>query len=231
MLVVLVCGRVREGTGGQKQRAAHFHVGRLSARLTKEPLRSSLLLFTSASVRVRLGVQFRFRCWVRFVVWKFVCDNRCRWLGFPPFFQSAAGWSGAERCRFSTEKPSSDRKLQRTCDRTRRSSSVKSLTRSSEPTSKWLQVHLAHLRAALETLKADKWSFYHVLTDSRSAGKLPDQIDKSQVYSEWNPKLLSAHELFKVTMSRWEAGGRQVASGGGGLDGPGQVEVHVIVLS
>lgn len=53
-------------------------------------------------------------------------------------FLSAAGGSGAERCRFSTENPSSDRNPQRTCDQTRRCFSVKSHTKSSGPTSKYL---------------------------------------------------------------------------------------------
>lgn len=61
-----------------------------------------------------------------------------RYIQFPSYFLSAAGGSGAERCRFSTENLSSDRTPRRTYDQTRRCFSVKSRTKSSGPTSKYL---------------------------------------------------------------------------------------------
>lgn len=69
-------------------------------------------------------------------------------------FQSAAGGSGAERCRFSTEKPSSGRNLRRTCGRTRRFFSVKSHTKSSGHTSKCPWAHLSHLCAGEGAVRA-----------------------------------------------------------------------------
>lgn len=61
-----------------------------------------------------------------------LCLAGCDSASFP-FLQLRAG--GAPRCRFSTENPSSDRTPRRTCVRTKRSSSVRSRTKSSEPTS------------------------------------------------------------------------------------------------
>lgn len=61
-----------------------------------------------------------------------LCLAGCDSASFP-FLQLRVG--GAPRCRFSTENPSSDRTPRRTCDRTKRSSSVRSRTKSSEPTS------------------------------------------------------------------------------------------------
>ena len=111
-------------------------MGRLTAAVTKEPLGSALLLLGGCSGPPGSGLRFGSEGGLLFVVGHFGYQVRSLWLGFPPFFQSAAAAEAELRCRSSTEKPSSVRNLPPTCGRTRRSSSARSHTRSSGATSK-----------------------------------------------------------------------------------------------
>lgn len=111
-----------------RRRSVRLHVSRLTRSGTKDPFRRSVSVRAPLSVLVviLLSVQTSL-CPVRVLL-----SNLVSLL-----FSVPCRRSGAVRCRFSTEKPSSGRNLRRTCGRMRRSSSARSRTRSSGPTSEY----------------------------------------------------------------------------------------------